>query len=107
VRILDERKLPWAVEWVELSSADTAARAIREMWTRGAPPIGAVAAHAQLLATRPTAINLRWALDQVRDHVRNRPPAERAAAAFARADAICDGHVALNRAIGEHGLGLL
>jgi methylthioribose-1-phosphate isomerase len=124
VRILDQRKLPWTVEWVELTSADVAAQAIREMWTRGAPLIGAVAAYGlamalrddplaldraytELLATRPTAVNLRWALDQVRDHVRNLPLDERAAAAFARADAICDEDVALNRAIGEHGLKLL
>jgi methylthioribose-1-phosphate isomerase len=124
VRILDQRKLPWTVEWMELTSADVAAQAIREMWTRGAPLIGAVAAYglamalrddplaldrayAALLATRPTAVNLRWALDQVRDHVRNLPLDERAAAAFARADAICDEDVALNRAIGEHGLKLL
>ena len=123
VRILDQRKLPWSVEWVELRSADDAARAIREMWTRGAPLIGAVAAyglamalrddplaldhdHAMLLETRPTAVNLRWALDQVRDHVRNLPPGDRGPAAFARADAICDEDVALNRAIGEHGLAL-
>lgn len=124
VRILDQRKLPWSVEWVELATADTAATAISEMWTRGAPLIGAVAAHglamalrddplslegahAMLARARPTAVNLRWALDQVRDHVRNLPPQERAAAAFARADAICEEDVALNQAIGEHGQGLL
>jgi methylthioribose-1-phosphate isomerase len=124
IRILDQRKLPWQVEWVELRSADDAARAIREMWTRGAPLIGAVAAYglamalrddplsldrayAALLETRPTAVNLRWALDQVRDAVRNLPLGERAAAAFARAGAIADEDVALNRAIGEHGLKLL
>jgi methylthioribose-1-phosphate isomerase len=124
VRILDQRKLPWAVEWVELTSAEDAYRAIREMWTRGAPLIGAVAAyglamalrddplaldvaHARLSEARPTAVNLRWALDRVREAVRNLPLEDRAAAAFARADAICDEDVALNRAIGEHGLGLL
>jgi methylthioribose-1-phosphate isomerase len=124
VRILDQRKLPWMVEWVELTSAEACTRAIREMWTRGAPLIGAVAAyglamalrdnplslersHAALLQARPTAINLRWALDQVRDHVRNLPLEERADAAFARADAICDEDVALNHAIGQHGLALL
>ena len=123
VRILDQRKLPWTVEWVELTSADEAARAIREMWTRGAPLIGAVAAYglamalrddplslerayAALMETRPTAVNLRWALDQVREHVRNLPLDERAGAAFARADAICDEDVELNRAIGKHGLAL-
>jgi len=124
VRILDQRKLPWQVEWVELRSEADAARAIREMWTRGAPLIGAVAAYGlalalaadplaleaartRLLATRPTAVNLAWALDQIVAAVRNLPLGERAAAAFARADAICDEDVALNQAIGRHGLELL
>ncbi|NNM75483.1 S-methyl-5-thioribose-1-phosphate isomerase [Sphingomonas sp. ID1715] len=124
IRILDQRKLPWSVEWIELRTADDAFRAIREMWTRGAPLIGAVAAyglamalrddplsldqaHAQLNQARPTAVNLRWALDQVREAVRNLPLSERAEAAFAKADSICDEDVALNRAIGEHGLKLL
>jgi methylthioribose-1-phosphate isomerase len=124
IRILDQRRLPWEVVWIELRCAAEAAQAIREMWTRGAPLIGAVAAYglamglrddplgldslgAELLATRPTAVNLRWALDEVRDAVRNLPPGERAAAAFARADAIADEDVALNRAIGQHGLELL
>lgn len=126
VRILDQRRLPWDVDWVELRSADDAARAIREMWTRGAPLIGAVAAyglamalardastaaldsaHAMLLETRPTAVNLRWALNEVASAVRRLPPAARAAAALSRADAICDEDVELNRAIGTHGLALL
>ncbi len=124
-RILDQRRLPWEVVWVELRSTAEAEQAIREMWTRGAPLIGATAAyglamalaedgsdaaldaaHAMLLASRPTAVNLRWALDQVADAVRPLPPAERAVAAFAQADAICDEDVELNRAIGEHGLEL-
>ena len=126
VRILDQRKLPWEVKWVELRSADEAAVAIREMWTRGAPMIGATAAyglamalaadpsdeglaeaHALLLETRPTAINLRWALDAVRDAVLASPPEARAEAAFAKADAIADEDAGLCRAIGEHGLELL
>jgi methylthioribose-1-phosphate isomerase len=125
-RILDQRLLPWEIRWVEISSAGEAARAIHEMWTRGAPMIGATAAyglamalaedgsdaaldaaHAMLLATRPTAVNLRWALDQVAEAVRPLPPAARAEAAYARADAICDEDAALCRAIGEHGLKLL
>ena len=74
IRILDQRKLPWAVEWVELRSAQDAAVAIRELWTRGAPLIGVVAAyglamglrddplgldrdHALLAEARPTAVN--------------------------------------------------
>ena len=126
VCILDQRELPWAVKWVELRSADDAARAIREMWTRGAPLIGATAAYglamalsedasdealdaaaAMLGATRPTAVNLKWALDSVVAAVRPLAPEGRASAAFARADAICDEDVAACRAIGEHGLTLL
>ena len=125
-RILDQRKLPWDILWVDLRSADDAARAIREMWTRGAPLIGATAAyglamalavdpsdaaldaaHAMLLKTRPTAVNLRWALDDVAAVVRPLAPAARADAAFARADAICDEDVVMCRAIGDHGLTLL
>ena len=123
-RILDQRKLPWSIAWVELRSAADAAVAIREMWTRGAPLIGATAAYglamalaedpegldrayADLLATRPTAVNLRWALDQIAAAVRDLPAHARAGAAFARADAICDEDVALCRAIGDHGLELL
>ena len=126
VRILDQRRLPWDTAWVELRSADAAAVAIREMWTRGAPLLAMTgayglamalaedpsddalaAAYDALLATRPTAINLRWALDVMREAVAPLPPAERAAAAFARAGALCDEDVALNRAIGVEGLALL
>ena len=125
-RILDQRDLPWKVTWVELRDAATAERAIREMWTRGAPLIGATAAyglalalaedasdagldraHAFLLAARPTAVNLRWALDDVAAHVRPLPVADRAAAAFARADAIADEDAAMSEAIGAHGLEIL
>src|SRR3546814_17441166 len=55
VRIMDQRKLPWAVEWVELTSAELAATAISEMWTRGAPLIGATAAYGLCLALRTDA----------------------------------------------------
>ncbi len=57
--------------------------------------------------TRPTAINLRWALDAMRALLRPLPPAERAAAAYRRAADIADEDVALNRAIGAHGLALI
>lgn len=124
IRILDQRRLPWEIVWVELRDEDQVAQAIREMWTRGAPLIGAVAAYglamalavdplsldsarARLLATRPTAVNLQWALETIAEAVANLPLDARAEAAFARADAIADEDVALNRAIGEHGLGLL
>ena len=124
--ILDQRELPWTVKWVELRSAHDAGVAIREMWTRGAPLIGATAAYglamalavdgsdagldaayAMLLEARPTAVNLKWALDKVVETARPLPPSDRARAAFARADAICDEDVALNKAIGGHGLDLL
>ncbi len=125
-RILDQRDLPWKVTWVELRDAATAERAIREMWTRGAPLIGATAAyglalaladdpsdaglakgHAFLLEARPTAVNLRWALDDVAEHVRPLAPEQRAQAAFARADTIADDDEAMSRAIGAHGLEIL
>ncbi|OYW21890.1 MULTISPECIES: S-methyl-5-thioribose-1-phosphate isomerase [unclassified Sphingomonas] len=125
-RILDQRDLPWKVTWVELRDAATAERAIREMWTRGAPLIGATAAyglamalaedpsdaglasaHKFLLEARPTAVNLRWALDDVAAHVRPLPVAERAQAAFARADQIADDDAAMSEAIGAHGLDIL
>ena len=60
-----------------------------------------------LAQSRPTAVNLQWALDQVADAVRNHPPAARGALAFARADAIAEEDVALNQAIGRHGLGII
>ena len=123
VRILDQRKLPWRVEWVELRDAGTAAQAIAEMWTRGAPLLAMTgayglamalaegqdldAAHAVLNGTRPTAVNLRWALDEIAAAVRDLPRDRQSRAAFARADAIVEEDVALCRAIGEHGLALL
>ncbi|HWW66019.1 MAG TPA: S-methyl-5-thioribose-1-phosphate isomerase [Sphingomonadaceae bacterium] len=126
VRILDQRLLPWETRWVELTTAADAARAITEMWTRGAPLLAMTAAYGfamalrddpsdaalaraydLLLATRPTAINLRWALDEMRTATISLPPAERARAAYTRAAALCDEDVALNRAIGGHGLDLL
>ncbi len=125
VRILDQRRLPWEVVWVELRDPGTAAQAIREMWTRGAPLLamtgayglamalaedpsdaGLEANHAMLNATRPTAVNLRWALDEIDRAVRPLRPPARAEAAFARADAIVEEDVGLSRAIGNHGLKL-
>ena len=124
--ILDQRRLPWEIRWVELRSMAEAAVAIREMWTRGAPMVGATAAYGLAMAlaedpsdaalitardtlfhTRPTAVNLRWALDAVGEAVGALAPSERADAAFLRADAICDEDVALCRAIGESGLEVL
>jgi methylthioribose-1-phosphate isomerase len=126
VRIFDQRQLPWRVEIAELTSVEAAARAIKDMWTRGAPLIGATAAYGlclglrvdssdsalerdynTLLATRPTAINLRWALDRVRGAVKSLAGEKRVAAAYACAAAICDEDVATCRSIGEHGAGFI
>jgi methylthioribose-1-phosphate isomerase len=126
IEALDQRMLPHATVRAKIADADAAALAIRRMWVRGAPLIGAVGAyglamaldrdasdlaltraHAVFDATRPTAINLRWALDRVRDAVSALPPAERADAAWREADAIVVEDIAINHAIGEHGLALL
>jgi methylthioribose-1-phosphate isomerase len=125
-RILDQRQLPWRVEIAELTSVEAAARAIKEMWTRGAPLIGATAAYGialglradasdsalerdykTLLATRPTAVNLRWALDRMMGAVKPLHAERRVAAAYACAKAICDEDVETNRSIGEHGVQLI
>jgi len=126
VGIFDQRRLPWAVERMVLRTPGEAAHAIADMATRGAPLIGAVAAYglalglradasddaldaafALLAEARPTAVNLRWALERVRRAVAALPPAGRATAAYAEAAAICDEDVAMNRAIGEAGMPLL
>jgi methylthioribose-1-phosphate isomerase len=126
VEIIDQTKLPHCFETVALHTLEDAARAISTMQVRGAPLIGATAAYGvalalrtdasdealdraceKLAATRPTAINLRWALDEMKKAVRNQPRDKRVAAAFARAAQICDEDVETNRRIGEHGLGII
>ena len=126
IGIFDQRRLPWRVERLVLRTCPAAAEAIATMATRGAPLIGVVgayglafalhadssdaglvAAHALLAATRPTAVNLRWALDRVAAHVRPLPPARRAGAAHAEAGRIADEDEAMNRAIGAAGLPLI
>jgi methylthioribose-1-phosphate isomerase len=126
VGIIDQTVLPHRFATVRLTMLDEAAHAIRSMQVRGAPLIGAMAAYglclalradasdenleracAVLAATRPTAINLKWALDQVAAAVRNQPREARVAAAYRRAAEICDEDVAINQAIGRHGLKLI
>ena len=126
VEIVDQTRLPHHYATVKLATAADAARAIRTMQVRGAPLIGATAAYGLalalaadasdrklaraydlLLATRPTAVNLRWALDRVRAKVAALEPARRADAAWDEADAIAAEDVASNRALGEHGLRLI
>jgi len=123
---IDQTQLPHRFATIRLATLDDAAHAIRSMQVRGAPLIGATAAYgiclalrtdpsdealerayATLLATRPTAINLKWALDEMAAAVRNRPRGERAEAAYRRAAEICDEDVAINQAIGRHGAELI
>jgi methylthioribose-1-phosphate isomerase len=126
VGIIDQTQLPHRFATLRLATLADAAHAIKSMQVRGAPLIGATAAYglwlalredasdealerayAILLATRPTAINLKWALDEVTATVRNRPRAERAAAALKRAQEIAEDDVAINQAIGRNGLKII
>jgi methylthioribose-1-phosphate isomerase len=126
VGVIDQTTLPHRFATARLVTLEEAAHAIRAMVIRGAPLIGAAAAYgiclalrddasdealdqayATLLATRPTAINLKWALDEMMAVVRNRPRADRSAAAYRRAAEICDEDVAINTAIGRNGLPLI
>jgi methylthioribose-1-phosphate isomerase len=123
VEVIDQTRLPHELAIVPLKTLEDAARAIKTMQVRGAPLIGATAAYGVCLAVRadasdealdraiaflaeqrPTAVNLRWALDEMRTAVRNLPRERRLAAAYARAAEICEEDVATNRRIGEHGL---
>ncbi|GJD65324.1 S-methyl-5-thioribose-1-phosphate isomerase [Methylobacterium frigidaeris] len=124
--VIDQTRLPFAFETKVLASEAEAAVAIRTMIVRGAPLIGATAAYglalamredpsdrnldgarSRLAATRPTAINLRWALDRVAGVLQPLSAKEREAAAFAEAARIADEDVASCRAIGEHGAALI
>lgn len=126
VRIIDQTRLPFAFEEAVLASMEDAARAISDMLVRGAPLIGVTAAYGMALAmredasdaglgaaydrlmrTRPTAINLRWALDDMRMRLRALPEGERVGAAYARAAEMADEDVEINRLIGAHGLALI
>jgi methylthioribose-1-phosphate isomerase len=126
VRIIDQTLLPHKFETRRLASVEEVAEAIRVMRVRGAPLIGAAAAYglalalkrdpsdaalerayAMLLATRPTAVNLKWALDEIMAAVRNQPHSARAKRAFARAAEICDEDVEICRKIGVHGLAII
>jgi methylthioribose-1-phosphate isomerase len=126
VGAIDQRRLPHDFVVARLTTCESAADAIRSMLVRGAPLIGATAAYGMalamrtdgsdaaldraydaLIATRPTAINLRWALDAMRSLLRPLPPSDRTAAAYSRAAAIADEDIAINRGIGRHGLALI
>ena len=124
--IIDQRWLPHDFRVERLDSLDAYATAISDMHVRGAPLIGATAAYGmafalrhdasdsamtvareRLFATRPTAINLRWALDRVTAAMRPLRPADRPAAALRLAREIADEDVEINRRIGGHGLALI
>jgi len=126
VEIIDQTKLPFAFETVSLETVNEAAHAIYDMLVRGAPLIGATAAYGMALAmkadpsdanmdkayntlfeARPTAVNLRWAIDEMKSVLGPVAPADRFAAAMKRAAEICDEDVAICSAIGDHGKELI
>lgn len=126
VEIIDQTRMPHAFAVERLTTLDQAAHAIKAMLVRGAPLIGATAAYGialhmradasdaglataaeTLMATRPTAVNLRWAIDEMRTLLAPLPTARRADAAYARAGAIADEDVEINRRIGLNGLPII
>ena len=126
VNIIDQTALPHALRMVTLDSVNAMAHAIRTMQVRGAPLIGAAAAYgmalacqenaadrhlqaasASLLVSRPTAVNLRWAVERMMCLLSKLPEAQRGEAAWREANAIADEDAQINQAIGRHGLALL
>jgi len=126
VEVIDQTRLPHEFQTLRLASVEDAATAISDMIVRGAPLIGATAAYglalamgedpsdenltrsaAALLATRPTAVNLRWVVDRFMTILEGAPESERRALAYDEAARICDEDVAINYAIGEHGVRLI
>lgn len=126
VEIIDQTQFPFAFETVTLNSMADAAHAIKVMQVRGAPLIGATAAYgvalamnadpsdaslhaacSSLLETRPTAVNLRWALDRARKTLIQVAPEARTDAAYAFAAEICDEDIGINMAIGMNGMEII
>jgi methylthioribose-1-phosphate isomerase len=126
VAIIDQTRLPFEFHTLRLADCDEVAHAIRSMQVRGAPLIGATAAYGIALAmsadasdtsltsaaellgnTRPTAVNLRWAIDRMTRRLHTMLPAARAGAAWMEAENIADEDIAFNLSIGRHGLTLL
>ena len=126
VKIIDQTKLPHALEIISMESLEDAAKAIKIMQVRGAPLIGATTAYgiclavrsdasdaalekasARLLETRPTAVNLRWALEEMDKVLEPLPEGEREKAAYRRAAQIADEDVEACRMIGVHGAELI
>lgn len=126
VEIIDQTKLPFTFEVIRLEDCAAAATAIRDMWVRGAPLIGTTASYGMalamredwsdenvtasaqaLMATRPTAVNLRWAVDAMQALLLPLAPNAREQAAYIRAVELCDEDVAICSSIGDHGLSLI
>ena len=126
VRVIDQSRLPFELVTLDLTTLEDAARAIKTMVVRGAPLIGATAAYGLALAlrtdasdlrieeaantlraTRPTAVNLAWALARVRSVIARLPSEQRREAAFREAGSICEADVEQCRSIGLHGLGII
>ncbi len=126
VEIIDQTKLPHEFKVQKISSLQQMITAIKTMQVRGAPLIGAAAAYGmalamledsgdahmhaaatQLIASRPTAVNLKWAVERMLAHLLVLPPQERLQAAWSEAALICEEDVLLNQAIGAHGLALI
>lgn len=126
VEIIDQTKLPHEFSVTQLTTLDDAATAIQDMWVRGAPLVGATAAYGlclaleknasissmaeaikRLLATRPTAINLRWALENMQEKLKLLSESKRSKAAWKLAAEICDEDVEINSAIGDNGFKII
>ena len=126
IDVIDQTRLPHSFEILNLQTLDDACRAIRDMVVRGAPLIGATAAYGIYLAmledastagmdkacqllfeTRPTAVNLRWALDRLQRSLAGLEPGERAQRAFVEAGQIAELDIETNQAIGRHGLEII
>ena len=126
VGIIDQTLLPYCFEVKELANLHEMIVAIKTMQVRGAPLIGAAAAYGMALAvqenasdshiessakallqSRPTAVNLRWAVKRMQSILAKLPPQIRNHAAWREAALICDEDVQINHAIGQHGLSLI
>jgi methylthioribose-1-phosphate isomerase len=126
VGAIDQRRLPHEFVIAKLTDCAEAAEAIRSMLVRGAPLIGATAAYGMalamrddrsdaaidraydmLIATRPTAVNLKWALEEMRAMLRPLAPSARSEAAYARAEDIAEEDVVINQGLARSGLPLI
>ncbi|MEI2635476.1 MAG: S-methyl-5-thioribose-1-phosphate isomerase [Methylotenera sp.] len=126
VEIIDQTRLPFAFEIARLSSLEQMVRSIKTMQVRGAPLIGVAAAYGmalatlhddsdeylqqvgqELISTRPTAVNLRWAVQRMQAHLLALQPNQRNFAAWKEAARIAEEDVAQNKSIGQHGLKLI